>query len=271
MMKEVTRVSAPLGVFDSGIGGISILLEIRKVLPSENILYFADSAHCPYGDKPVEDIRARTLAITEFLIGQGAKAVVVACNTACSAGLDQVRKENPGTPIIGVEPAVKPAHEISGNGRIGILSTSLTLSGGKFSMLVEKFGDGIHLYTQPSSGLADLVEAGKIHAPETRALLEKYLNPLLEQGIDTLILGCTHYPFLKPVIEDICGSGIRLLDTGEAVARQTGRVLESRGLRNSDGGRGTVTFFTTGDPSFVGRIIEGVWPEKVEEVKKAEA
>jgi glutamate racemase len=268
-MKEVGRVSAPVGVFDSGIGGISILLEIRKVLPSENILYFADSAHCPYGDKPVEDIRARTMAITEFLIGQGAKAVVVACNTACSAGLDQVRKENPGTPIIGVEPAVKPAHKITRNGKIGILSTSLTLSGGKFSMLAEKFANDIHLFTQPSSGLADLVEAGKIHAPETRVLLEKYLHPLMEQGIDTLILGCTHYPFLKSVIEDICGNGIRLLDTGEAVARQTGRVLESKNLLNTEGGIGTVTFFTTGDPAFTGRIIEEVWPEEIDEVRKA--
>ena len=263
-------MSAPLGVFDSGIGGISILIEIRKALPNENLIYFADSAHCPYGTKTVEEIRERSLRITDFLISRNAKAVVVACNTACSAGLDQVRQRNPETPIIGVEPAVKPAHDLTRNGKIGILSTNLTLNGKKFSSLVDKFGNGVKLLTQPAPGLADLVEKGEIYSNETRELLGGYLRPLMEEGIDTLILGCTHYPFLSPVIREICGDGVKLLDTGEAVARQTGRVLQTKKLASNENFTGTVSFYTTGDPATVKDVLDKLWPEKIDTVMKTE-
>ena len=256
---------APIGVFDSGIGGVSILSEIRQLLPHEDIIYLADSAYCPYGTKGVEVIRERTLKITDFLRANEAKAVVVACNTACSAGLDQVRITHPAIPIVGVEPAVKPAHAITRNGKIGILSTNLTLQGQKFSLLVEKFGNGVEIMTQPAPGLADLVDQGKKDEPETHEILNRFLEPLLERDIDTLVLGCTHYPFLKDAITKICGPSVVLLDTGLAVARQTERVLRYRGILNSDN-NGTVNFYTTGNAETVKHVLETVWNEEVKQI-----
>ena len=256
---------APIGVFDSGIGGVSILSEIRQLLPHEDIIYLADSAYCPYGTKGVEVIRERTLKITDFLRANEAKAVVVACNTACSAGLDQVRITHPAIPIVGVEPAVKPAHAITRNGKIGILSTNLTLQGQKFSLLVEKFGNGVEIMTQPAPGLADLVDQGKKDEPETHEILNRFLEPLLERDIDTLVLGCTHYPFLKDAITKICGPSVVLLDTGLAVARQTERVLRYRGILNSDN-NGTVNFYTTGNAENVKHVLETVWNEEVKQI-----
>lgn len=257
---------APIGVFDSGIGGVSILAEIRQLLPHENIIYLADSAYCPYGTKSVELIRERTLKVTGFLTANGAKAVVVACNTACSAGLDQVRISNPHIPIVGVEPAVKPAHNITRNGKIGVLSTNLTLQGQKFSILAEQFGNGVEILTQSAPGLADLVDSGKKDDPETIDLLNRYLEPLLEHEIDTLVLGCTHYPFLKKTIAKICGPDVIILDTGLAVARQTERVLRYKGILNTDDTAGKINFHTTGDAISVKKVLESVWNEKVESI-----
>ncbi|MCL1910956.1 MAG: glutamate racemase [Leptospirales bacterium] len=260
---------APLGVFDSGIGGVSILLEIRKLLKSEDVIYFADSAWCPYGTKPIEQIRERTLKITDFLVSQNSKAVVVACNTACSAGLDLIRDKNRSIPVIGVEPAVKPAQSITRNGKIGVLSTNRTLQGEKFSMLIEKFGNGVEIFTQPAPGLAELVDQGKKDEPETAQLLGDYLRPLLARGIDTLVLGCTHYPFLSDKIREICGSSVALVDTGLAVAKQTERVLRDQNIA-SDEGIGRVNFYTSGDEDFVKRVLETLWPEVIENVTYAD-
>ncbi|MDR3237501.1 MAG: glutamate racemase [Spirochaetia bacterium] len=260
----------PVGVFDSGIGGVSILLEIRKLLNHENIMYFADSFWCPYGTKSVEQIRGRTLKITEFFASQKVKAVVVACNTACSAGLDLVRINNQDIPIIGVEPAVKPAHDITRNGRIGVLSTNLTLQGQKFSILVEKFGNGVEIFTQPAPGLADLVDQGKKDSPETLDMLNRFLQPLLAREIDTLVLGCTHYPFLKDAIQKICGKDIVILDTGLAVAKQTERVLRYRNILGSREEEGTVSFYTSGEASSVKEVLETIWPESVGSVTRVD-
>lgn len=262
--------SAPLGAFDSGVGGLSILLEIRKLLPAEDLIYMADSGHCPYGTKPVEAIRRRALDVTNFLVGLGVKAVVVACNSACVAGLDQVRAKFWQTPIIGVEPAVKPAHEITRNGKIGVLATNLTLNGERFSILVNKYGADIEVHTQPAPGLVELVEKGEAETPETEALLRNYLAPLLEKGIDTLVLGCTHYPFLRPLIKKICGPEITVLDTGQAVAKQTVRVLEQKGLTAAPNLPGKEIFYTSGDPGLVKEVIGKLWLKRPVEVLKCE-
>lgn len=262
--------SAPIGVFDSGVGGLSILIEIRKTLPAEDLLYLADTSHCPYGVKPLEEIRERVLAVSEYLMALGAKAIVVACNSASVAGLDHVREVHPEIPIVGVEPAVKPAHDRTRSGKIGVLATDMTLSGERFSLLVEKYGTGIEVYTQPAPGLVELVEAGKLDGAETEQVLKKYLTPLFEKGVDTLVLGCTHYPFLKPVIARIAGPDIEILDTGAAVARQTAKVITQKQLAKEGLGPGRTVFYTSGDPREVSEVIRLLWIEPVGTVLKAE-
>lgn len=263
--------TAAIGVFDSGVGGLSILKEIRGALPGEDLIYLADSAYCPYGTKPVSEIRARVLKIAAFLIGiMGVKAIVVACNTASVAGLDQVREAYPLIPVVGVEPALKPAHDLTRNGKIGVLATSLTLKGDRFSVLVEKFGTDVEVYTQPAPGLVELVEAGKIDTPETDILLHQYLDSLLEKQIDTLVLGCTHYPFLIPKIRNICGPKVTILDTGLAVAKQTVRVLEQNRILNSRKINGNEVFYTSGDPEAVKEVVDKLWPKGPVKVSKAQ-
>ena len=262
-------VSDAIGVFDSGVGGLSILKEIRRVLPGEDLLYLADSAHCPYGTKPVTEIRARSLAVTAFLVKSGVKAVVVACNSASVAGLDQVREAYSQIPIVGVEPALKPAHNLTRNGKIGVLATSLTLKGNRFSLLVERFGADVQVYTQPAPGLVELVENGELNTPETEKLLHQYLDPLLKEQIDTLVLGCTHYPFLMTMIQKICGPSVTVIDTGLAVAKQTVRILEQNRILNPTTSGGKDVFYTSGDPAAVKEVIVKLWPYGAVEVCKA--
>jgi len=261
--------SAPIGVFDSGIGGLSILIEVRKALPAEDLLYLADSAHCPYGIKPVGEIRARVLQVTGWLAQKGAKMVIVACNTACVAGLDQIRQVFPALPVVGVEPAVKPAQALTRNGKIGVLATNLTLNGDRFSLLVEKYGTGIEVYTQPAPGLVELVEAGKTDVWETETALRKYLAPLLEKGVDTLVLGCTHYPFLRPIIQKISGPEVLVLDTAAAVAKQAVKVLKQYGLAADRTEPGKELFFTSGDPEEVTGVIRNLWGPAAAEARQA--
>jgi glutamate racemase len=268
---EVVMLSkiAPIGAFDSGVGGLSILLEVRRLLPAEDLIYLADSAHCPYGNKPIEDIQKRSLEVTDFLVSLGVKLVIVACNSACVAGLDQVRAKHRELPIIGVEPAIKPAHDLTHNGKIGVLATNMTLNGERFSILVEKYATGVEVYTQPAPGLVEIVEAGAIETPETERLLRKYLQPLLEKGIDTLVLGCTHYPFLRTVAQRICGPGVTILDTGLAVAKQTARVLKLAELATTRLTPGKETFYTSGDPITVNGVIRKLWADPQLKVGKA--
>lgn len=261
--------TAAIGVFDSGVGGLSILKEIRQALPGEDLIYFADSAYCPYGTKPVSQIRARVLKIAAFLINLGVKILVVACNSASIAGLDQVREAYPLIPVVGVEPGLKPAHDLTRNGKIGVLATSLTLQGDRFSVLVEKFGTDVEVYTQPAPGLVELVEAGKLDTAETETLLHQYLDSLLEKGIDTLVLGCTHYPFLIPKIRNICGEKVTIIDTGLAVAKQTVRVLEQKQILNRQGSVGNEVFYTSGDPEAVNEVVAKLWTKAPVKVTNA--
>ncbi|MBO8129477.1 MAG: glutamate racemase [Peptococcaceae bacterium] len=252
----------PIGFFDSGVGGLSVMREVRRLLPKENLLYVADSAYCPYGFRPAREIRNRAYALTEFLLSRQAKIIVVACNTASAAGLDALRQKY-DVPFVGMEPAVKVAAACSRSGKVGVLATSVTISGRRFSSLIERFANGVEVLTQPCPGLVELVEAGRYKSDEARELLRQYLDPILLHGADVVILGCTHYPFLRPTIEAIVGPGVQVIDTGEAVARQVVRVLQHHKLQNLSGHPGRASFFTSGDPVKVGEVVSCLWGETV--------
>lgn len=230
-----------IGVFDSGVGGISVLREIRALLPGADLLYVADSAHCPYGGKSYGEIRTRGMAIGRFLIDQGAQAIVVACNTATAAAIDALRAHYRDMPFVGMEPALKPAVAATRSGVVGVLATGATLGGERFAGLVERYSDGIQLLTQACPGLVEQVEAGDLTSHETRRLLEHYVRPLLARGADTLVLGCTHYPFLRSMLFELFGPHVALIDTGAAVARQTARVVPDE----APAGEGSTRFYSS--------------------------
>lgn len=218
----------PIGVFDSGVGGISVLRELVRLMPDENYLYFGDSANAPYGSRPTREVRELSLAAAEMLLKRGAKALVVACNTATAAAIDTLRKTYPDTIIVGIEPALKLAADKFPTGRIGVMATQVTLREEKFAHQAERFPD-VHIQLIPAPGLVELIEAGKADSAETEALLHSLLDQHVGK-LDALVLGCTHYPFVSPLIQKILGSSTLLLDGGEGTARQTKRCLEAAGL-----------------------------------------
>jgi glutamate racemase len=234
-----TLSDAPIGIFDSGVGGLSVLRHIRAQLPHEHLIYFADSAFAPYGDKPEHVLTERVLAIGAFLIAQGAKAIVVACNTATVAAIAALRERYPGMPIVGVEPGLKPAAAASRNGLVGVLATERTLAGSKFLLLRDQIAEstGARFLLQPCHGLADQIEFGELESSATDALLRRFILPLLDEGADTLVLGCTHYPLVQSSIERLIAAStdrpVTLIDTGEAVARHLARLLAAGALARS--------------------------------------
>ena len=249
---------APIGVFDSGVGGLSVLAEIRALLPQESLLYVADSGHVPYGEKTPEFIRERSQHIAEFLIAQGAKALVLACNTATAAAISQLRERYPQLPIIGMEPAVKPAAAATQSGVVGVLATTGTLQSAKFAALLDRFACDVRVITQPCQGLVEQVEAGELHSDKTRQLLRGWVQPLLAAGCDTLILGCTHYPFIKPLLLELLPAGVSLIDTGAAVARQLQRVLREQQLLALGPAR-TAQFYSSGHCQQLERVLPQLW------------
>lgn len=248
----------PIGVFDSGVGGLSVAKEIRRLLPLEDLIYYADSAYCPYGEKDPELIRQRERTIVEFLLSKGAKLIVVACNTASSAGLEELRKLFT-VPIVGMEPGVKPAVAATRSGKIGVLATGVTIAGDRFASLVKRYAENTKVITQPCPGLVELIEYGKLEEPETEEVLKGFLRPMLEQGADTIVLGCTHYPFLRPMIEQLAGPGISVIDTGAAAAKQVSRVLDENDLAVKEGLPGTEQFFTSGNQDEVEKVLRTLW------------
>ncbi len=220
---------AAIGVFDSGVGGLSVLRALRALLPAQPALYFADQQHVPYGSRPLEEVRAYAEEITRFLLARGAGLIVVACNTASAAALHYLRGVFPDVPFVGMEPAVKPAAETTRSGKVGVLATPATFQGALYASVVERFAAGVHIYTDTCAGLVDEIESGRLNGSRTRQILENALLPMLRAGIDTIVLGCTHYPFVIPHIEAICGEDVRVIDPAPAVARQTHRLLEQRG------------------------------------------
>jgi len=253
----------PIGVFDSGVGGLSVLREIRRTLTNEDLLYVADSAFVPYGNKSPLLVEARSLAIAGFLVDRGVKAIVVACNTATGAAIATLRSTF-SMPIVGVEPAVKPAVGKTATGVIAVLATSGTLSSDKFAHLIDRFGVGVDVLIQPCVGLVEQVEAGELYNDKTRALIAEYALPLLERGADTFILGCTHYTFLAPLLRDILGPSVHIVDPNEAIARVLRRRLEDAGLLSPSARRGTERFWTSGSPDDVKPVVSQLWNADVE-------
>jgi glutamate racemase len=235
----------PVGVFDSGIGGVTVLREIQRQLPTERCLYVADSRENPYGTKPVPYIQQRCERIVDYLLDHDAKLVVVACNAASVSALAHLRERYP-IKFVGTVPAVKPAAQLTKTGKIGVLATPTTAASEPLAQLIEQFTHGVTVMTQPCPGLVPLIEDGIVEGPEIERLLRSYLATLLEADVDVIVLGCTHYPFLRDAIARICGPGVLLVDPAEAVARQLGRVLEQEDLANP-GGDGGTTYVTTGD------------------------
>ena len=239
--------SGPIGIFDSGIGGLSIINAVRELLPDEDLIYLADQAHVPYGSRTLTEVREFSEQITRFLLAQNAKLVVVACNTASAAALHHLRKVFPETPFVGMEPAVKPAAERTRSGVVGVLATPATFQGELYASVIERFASDVRVLPDTCPGLVMEIDQGNLDTPEVQRILEKALQPMLAEGIDTVVLGCTHFPFVIPAIETIVGPDVRVIDPSPAVARQVKRLLDSNQSLYSGTGAGRVEYFTTGD------------------------
>ncbi|MEO8071431.1 MAG: glutamate racemase [Acidobacteriota bacterium] len=255
---SAVRAREPIGVFDSGVGGLSILREIRRELPGEDLVYAADSQFAPYGDRTPEEIETRAAVMVEFLIGRGAKAVVVACNTATGVAIDTLRSRF-HLPIVGMEPAVKPAATRTRSGVVGVLATTRTLSSPRFSRLVETSGGTARVLLQACPGLVEQVEAGELSSRATRTLVERYVRALVEKGADTVVLGCTHYSFLADVIQEVAGPTVALIDPAKPVALELHRRLQKHSLQDRETTGGVEEFWSTA-PSDRGRaLIARLW------------
>ena len=231
-----------IGVFDSGVGGLSVLVEIRRRLPSADLLYFADQGRAPYGVRSLEEVASMAGEVSQWLIDRGADLVTIACNTASAAALHALRAQHPDLPFVGMEPAVKPAALNTSTGVIGVLATAATFQGELYASVVQRHAAGALVLTSACPTWVEMVEAGEIAGPQTRGQVESCLAPLIEGGADTLVLGCTHFSFLIPAIESVAGPGVTIVDPGPAVARQVKRVAGDRG------GEGRLTLATSGDP-----------------------
>ena len=242
-------ITSPIGVFDSGVGGLSVLRSIREQMPEESVLYFGDQGHVPYGPRSMGQIQSFSAGITRFLLDHGSKLIVVACNTASAAALTYLRESFPGVSFVGMEPAVKPAAETTKTGRVGVLATPATFQGALYASVVERFGAGVELFQHTCPGLVSQIEKGELDSGATRAILEDALHPMLEKNIDTVVLGCTHYPFVIPLIQEVVGGAelVRVIDPAPSVAKQAKRLLEAAGMKNPAGSRASIRFFTSGD------------------------
>lgn len=248
--------SRPVGVLDSGIGGLSVLLHLRQELPAENFLYFADQVHIPYGPRPRVQVQHFAVEIARFLLTNQAKLIVVACNTASAAALEHLRQIYTDVPIIGMEPAVKPAATNTRTGKVGVLATAGTFNSHRYADLMVRFASGVEVLEDPCTGLVERIENGELNTPETRAIIERAVDPMLSAGVDTLVLGCTHYPFILPLLQEIVGDVVEVIDPAPAVARHTKTVLQNNQLETADTGRGTIQCFTTGDVEAFAALTE---------------
>jgi glutamate racemase len=261
--------TSPIGVFDSGVGGISVLRAIRAQMPEESVIYFADQQHVPYGSRSMEQIQNFSESITRFLLQQDTKIIVVACNTASAAALKYLRQKFPDAQFVGMEPAVKPAAEHTQTGKVGVLATPATFQGALYASVVERFANGVELFQSTCPGLVQQIEQGNLDGRETRRVLEVALLPMLEKSIDTIVLGCTHYPFVIPLIQQIVGANVRVIDPAPAVAKQTGRLLEARGMKNESELKGKIKFYTSGDPDVLNSLLPMLFGE-LGEVQRVE-
>ena len=246
---------ASIGIFDSGSGGLSVYRELKKLLPQERYLYFSDNAHCPYGEKTAEYIQDRARTITDFLLEKGADIIVVACNTATAAAIATLRAEYPEVPFIGMEPAVKPAALGTKSGVIGVLATAGTLKGSKYLHTRGRFEDNVRIVEHVGEGFVELVEAGHLDGKQAEETVRASLQPLLDKGADIIVLGCTHYPFLQPVIERLAGPSVQVIDPAPAVARQTLHILQEKGIPTGNGSF-SIDLYHSGDPESLQRIYQ---------------
>ena len=243
-----------IAVFDSGVGGLSVLRHIPRLLPKADILYLADQARAPYGIRSLEQVEEIAVRVSSSLIEAGAETVVVACNTASAAALDTLRREFPATPFVGMEPAVKPAVGSTTSGVIGILATGATFQSERFASVVRRFAGGADIHVAACPEWVTMVESGHLTGPDVEAAVRGRLEPILSAGADTLVLGCTHFPFLVDTITAVAGPSVRVVDPGDAVARQVSRV-------HSVPGSGSITSATTGDVDVLSRQTQLLVPE----------
>ncbi len=244
----------PIGIFDSGVGGTSIWKEIHHLLPNENTIYLADSIHAPYGPKGKERIIELSIKNTELLLQKGCKLIVVACNTATTNAIDYLRKHY-NIPFIGIEPAIKPAALQSKTKTVGILATKGTLSSELFAKTSDLFARGIDVIEQNGEGIVELIENGQLDSDHMKGLLKQYLRPMIDANMDYLVLGCTHYPYLIPQLLQLIPSHVRIIDSGEAVAKQTKTVLENNGLLNMRSTFSKNQFYTNGNPEVMKSLL----------------
>jgi len=247
--------SKPIGIFDSGVGGLSIWSEIHQLLPMESTIYLSDSKHAPYGPKGKEAIIHLSVKNTEWLINQGCKLIVVACNTATTNAIDTLRK-NYSIPFIGIEPAIKPAALQSKSKAIGILATKGTLSSRLFHETSQLYSSDLLVVEQVGNGIVELIENGALYSEEMKHLLQRYLQPMLDAEIDCLVLGCTHYHFLTPILKQLLPKHVKIIDSGKAVARQTKSVLESNALLNTETSVETNRFYTNDKENVIASLLK---------------
>jgi len=263
-MKPVTS-DAAIGVFDSGVGGLTVLRAVRAQLSTESLLYVADSQHMPYGERDPEYIVSRCVAVADFLHQQPVKALVVACNTASVVAIQTLR-DLFNIPVVGIEPAIKPAASVTRSGVVGVMATSRTLHSPGVKKLCELYGQNVDLILTPCTGLVECIERAELDKPTTRALLNSFVTPMLRAGADTIVLGCTHYPFVRDVIQDIVGNTVTIIEPGAAVARQLARRLDELELHRSNAAvdePGVETFYSTGEIGDVAGVISSLWGSPV--------
>ncbi|HET7419745.1 MAG TPA: glutamate racemase [Candidatus Dormibacteraeota bacterium] len=254
--------SSPVGIYDSGVGGLSVLLEIRSAMPAESIEYVADSSNAPWGDKPPGFVRERGLKLARFLVGRGVKAIVIGSNTGTAGSAEAVRGAL-SVPVVGIEPGIKPAVAATRSGVVGAIVPAAVGESDRLASLLDRFGSDVRVFIQPVPGLVEHIEAADTDSAELRRKVEGFIRPMLEAGADTIVLGSTHYVFLKPVLTAITGGRVTLIETGAAVARQLRRVLEERGLLAAGGGEGHERFWTSGEPARSTRVMSELLGRKV--------
>ncbi len=247
--------NSPIGIFDSGVGGLSVLRAIHARLPNENLIYFADQARVPYGSRSLKEVRAFSEEITHFLLSKDAKIIVVACNTASAAALYWLRENMPKIPFVGMEPAIKPATEQSYSGVVGVLATPATFQGELYNSLITRFASDTTILQDTCTGLVEEIERGALDGDKTRAILDEALRDMLDLGLDALVLGCTHYPFVMPLIEQICGDSVHVIDPAPAVARQVEVRLVSENAKSTQEANGEIQIYTSGDAESLASLL----------------
>ena len=241
--KSVNKV---VGIFDSGLGGLSVLREIHSLLPTQPLYYIADQAHVPYGKRKLSEIRRYSFAITDFFAAMGIQLIVVACNTASAAALKELREEYPHLTFVGMEPAVKPASQKTHNGIVGVLATPATFQGKLYNTLVERFAKDVKIFTHTCPGLVEAIESGNLSTNKAGKILEEALLPMIEKGVDTIVLGCTHFPFVLPTIKEIVGPNISVIDPSLAIAKRVHTLLVDLDILENDPQNSNIIFATSG-------------------------